>query len=198
MATGLLTTLPSRRYTICMKHADISLNTRSSILDAACSVILEKGAEAFTIEAVARETGISKGGLLYHFPSKKSMIQGMIQRLIDQEESLIEKEISKNGVNFLEAFVRVYIKAGNEQNRISLALFAAIANDIDLLKPLQSRYLEWQNRAEAAAPSPEIGTLVRLAMDGLWFSDLANLAPPSLPLRKKLARILLSMIKKDN
>jgi AcrR family transcriptional regulator len=159
---------------------------------------MEKGAGAFTVEAVARETGISKGGLLYHFPSKKSMIQGMIQHLIDREESLIEKEISKNGSNFLEAFVRVYINASNERNRMSLALFAAIANDIDLLKPLQSRYFEWQKRAVASAPSSEIGTLVRLAMDGLWFSDLANLAPPSLPLRKKLARILLSMIKKDN
>jgi AcrR family transcriptional regulator len=53
-----------------MKQKNAS-NTRTNILDAACKVIIDQGAEAFTIEAVAQETGISKGGFLYHFPAKK-------------------------------------------------------------------------------------------------------------------------------
>jgi AcrR family transcriptional regulator len=177
-----------------MKQGDISSNTRSSILNAAAMVILENGVKTLTLEKVAGEAGISKGGLLYHFPSKRKLIEGMIKRLIDETESSLEQEIGKTNGNFLKAFIKVTIKNDIEQNKISTALFAAIANDLDLLKPLQAQYLEWQNRAAISAPSEEIGTLVRLTMDGLWISDLANLAPPSPEMRERLSHVLLSLI----
>lgn len=177
-----------------MKQGDISSNTKSSILNAAAMVILENGVQTLTLEKVARKAGISKGGLLYHFPSKRRLIEGMIKHLIDETESSLEREMGKTGGNFLKAFINITIKDDIEQNKIYTALFAAIANDLELLKPLQSQYLEWQNRAVLSAPSAEIGTLVRLAMDGLWISDLANFAPPSPEMRERLSHVLLSMI----
>jgi DNA-binding transcriptional regulator YbjK len=45
-----------------MKQKDISSTTRVSILDAANRVMVDKGAEGFTLDAVAREAAISKGG----------------------------------------------------------------------------------------------------------------------------------------
>ena len=78
-----LTCIPSSRYTKNkMKSNKVSSTTQISILNAACQIILERGAEALTIEAVAQKAGISKGGLLYHFPSKNKLIEGMINRLI--------------------------------------------------------------------------------------------------------------------
>jgi len=180
-----------------MKHNEISSATQISILNAACKIITDKGAEAFTIAAVAREAGISKGGLLYHFPSKNELIEGMIKRMIDEMESSLDQEMAKNGDNFLMAFVRVSLNNDIAQNKLSTALSAVIANDPELLKPLQIRYLEWQNRTAASAPSPEIGTLVRLAMDGLWIADLFNFAPPSPEMREKLLKVLISIIRRN-
>jgi AcrR family transcriptional regulator len=177
-----------------MKHGEISSNTQNTILKAACKIILDKGVEALTLDTVAREACLSKGGLLYHFPSKKKLIEGMIKYLIDGMESSLEREMQKNGGNFLLAYVQVSINNNVEQNRISSALFAAIASDPELIKPVELCYKEWQNRAAASAPSPEIGTLVRLAMDGLWISDLLNLEPPSIEMRNKLVDIILSII----
>ena len=179
-----------------MKQKDISLITQTAILNAANKVILDKGAEALTLDAVAQEAGISKGGLLYHFPSKNKLIEGMIDRLITEVDSSIIKEMAKNGGDFLTAYIRISIENNPERDNISCALFAAIANDPDLLKPLQARYLEWQNRVAAIAPSPEIGTLIRLALDGLWVSDLLCFAPPSPETREKMLDILLSMTRK--
>jgi AcrR family transcriptional regulator len=179
-----------------MKQGQISTKTKNLILSAACRVILDKGAAALTLEAVAKEAGISKGGLLYHFPSKDLLIEGMIKYQIDGMEAMLEQEMSRNGGNFLLAYVQVCIKQDIEQNRIAQSLFAAIASNIELLKPLEMRYVEWQNRAIAAAPSPETGTLVRLAMDGLWISDLLNLAPPQEEMRKKLTDTILLLLKK--
>ncbi len=169
-------------------------NTKINVLDAACQVIIEQGAEALTIEAVAQKAGISKGGFLYHFPAKKELIKGMIQRLIDEMESSLEEEMAQNGGNFLLAYAQVTIKNNDKQNMVSSALFAAIANDIELLRPLQKQYTIWQKRAVASAPSPEVGTLIRLAMDGLWIADIAGFAPPAQEIRHKLLAVISSTI----
>ena len=52
--------------------------TKNAILDAANRILIEKGAECFTLESVAAEANVSKGGLLYHFRSKNELITGMI------------------------------------------------------------------------------------------------------------------------
>ena len=42
-------------------------DTRRRLLDAATAVVRRDGARALTLDAVAAEAGVSKGGLLYHF-----------------------------------------------------------------------------------------------------------------------------------
>ena len=46
-------------------------NTQKAILDAANRIVIGQGVERLTLEQVAAEAGMSKGGLLYHFPRKK-------------------------------------------------------------------------------------------------------------------------------
>ncbi|HEX7394670.1 MAG TPA: helix-turn-helix domain-containing protein, partial [Anaerolineaceae bacterium] len=84
-----------------MKQKDISLSTKKNILKAANKVILDKGADALTLEAVALEAGISKGGLLYHFPSKKQLIQGMIESMIARVDSTLQEELVKSGGDYM-------------------------------------------------------------------------------------------------
>ncbi|WP_264629138.1 TetR/AcrR family transcriptional regulator, partial [Candidatus Symbiopectobacterium sp. NZEC135] len=50
------------------------------ILDAAETVLLRSGVHGFTLDAVAAQAGISKGGLVYRFPSKDQLIQTLLQR----------------------------------------------------------------------------------------------------------------------
>ncbi|HZB75928.1 MAG TPA: TetR family transcriptional regulator, partial [Solirubrobacteraceae bacterium] len=40
---------------------------REALLDAAIRVIRRDGAQKLTLDAVAAEAGVSKGGILYHF-----------------------------------------------------------------------------------------------------------------------------------
>jgi len=48
--------------------------TQQSIIAAARRIVQRDGVAHLTIEAVAREAGFSKGGVLYHFPTKDSLI----------------------------------------------------------------------------------------------------------------------------
>jgi AcrR family transcriptional regulator len=51
------------------------------ILDAAENLIIARGVAAMTLEAVAREAGVSKGGLLYHFASREAWLEALLGRL---------------------------------------------------------------------------------------------------------------------
>ena len=51
------------------------MTTRENIFNAANNIIRENGLEGFTLDAVAKKANVSKGGLLYHFPSKNALIE---------------------------------------------------------------------------------------------------------------------------
>ena len=55
-------------------HAAVS-PARDRILEAAERVVAEVGAARLTLDVVAQAAGVSKGGLLYHFPSKRARPQ---------------------------------------------------------------------------------------------------------------------------
>ncbi|MEO5324396.1 helix-turn-helix domain containing protein [Mesorhizobium sp. CC13] len=50
---------------------------------AAVAVALEHGFGKVTLDAVAREAGFSKGGLLHHFASKNALIRSMLAHYSD-------------------------------------------------------------------------------------------------------------------
>ena len=54
--------------------------TKDRLLDAADVVVRRDGAQALTLDAVAAEAEVSKGGLLYHFKSKRDLVEGMVER----------------------------------------------------------------------------------------------------------------------
>ena len=58
--------------------------THKAILDAANRIVIEQGVERLTLEQVAAEAGISKGGLLYHFPTKEALIKSMISHYLER------------------------------------------------------------------------------------------------------------------
>jgi AcrR family transcriptional regulator len=181
-----------------MKKNEISSATQIRILDAAGKVILANGAESLTLEAVARQAGLSKGGLLYHFPTKRKLIEGMIARLIARVDDALEEELLKSGGDYVMAYIHASLRADAESNKISSALVAAMANEPDLIKPLQARFAKMQREIAAAAISPEIGTVIRLALDGLWMSDLFGFAPPSSELREKMSAVLLTLNQRED
>ncbi|TIP33330.1 MAG: TetR/AcrR family transcriptional regulator, partial [Mesorhizobium sp.] len=54
-------------------------NSREKILAAAADVAREAGPGSLSLEAVASRAGVSKGGLLYNFPTKAKLMQGLVE-----------------------------------------------------------------------------------------------------------------------
>ncbi|HCN22769.1 MAG TPA: TetR family transcriptional regulator, partial [Arthrobacter bacterium] len=54
---------------------------RDAVLDAFEELLIDVGERAATLDAVAKRAGVSKGGLLYHFPNKEALIAATLERL---------------------------------------------------------------------------------------------------------------------
>jgi AcrR family transcriptional regulator len=158
-------------------------DTRGRLLDAAGVVIRRDGAQALTLDAVAAQAGVSKGGLLYHFKSKRELLDGLVGRWLDE----FQDDIDAAGDSFLEGYVRASDGAKAEES----GLLAALIADPEVLAAVRERYATWQDRVVTEGGDPVEATVARLAADGLWLADLLGMAPPTGALRKQvLARLL--------
>jgi len=60
-----------------------SSETRLRILSGALSVIRRGGMRSFTIDSVISETGITRGGIQYHFRSKETLEMALLEKLLE-------------------------------------------------------------------------------------------------------------------
>ncbi len=170
--------------------------TKSKLLKAAAQVVQEKGVSQLTLEAVAEKANVSKGGLLYHYPSKSALLAAMVAHLIESFEHAIERQVShgEGKTTWLEAYVAMSFDPDHSQLADSAGILAAVASDPSLLKPLREQYQAWQAAAEASGLDPDLATIVRLAADGLWFTELFNVSPLTDEQRSHVLEALLNLI----
>jgi AcrR family transcriptional regulator len=158
-------------------------DTRTKLITAAAAVIRRDGAQALTLDAVAAEAGVSKGGLLYHFRSKRELLDGLVARWLDE----FQEDIDAAGGTFPAGYVRASDGAKAEEG----GLLAALVADPAVLAAVRERYATWQDRVATEGGDPVEATVARLAADGLWLADLLGMAPPQGELRERvMARLL--------
>jgi AcrR family transcriptional regulator len=158
-------------------------DTRAKLLDAAGAVIRRDGPQALTLDAVAARAGVSKGGLLYHFRSKRELLDGLVDRWMDDFQRDIDAESGN--------FARRYVAANDGAHAEEVGMLAALVADPQVLAAVRDRHETWQDRVATEGGDPVDATVARLAADGLWLADLLGTAPPRGELRERvLARLL--------
>jgi AcrR family transcriptional regulator len=166
-------------------------DTRERLLDAAVAVTRRDGAQSLTLEAVASQAGVSKGGLLYPCKSKRQLLDAMVDRWLATWQEEIDRDAGEGG--FLTGYVHATHLGGAaaDEREAEFGLIAAMIADPEVLQVVRDRYDEWQARVVERSDDPVEATVVRLATDGLWFADLLGFAPPRGELREQvLARLL--------
>ncbi|MEV5321370.1 ScbR family autoregulator-binding transcription factor [Streptomyces sp. NPDC052687] len=68
-----------------MARQERAIRTRDSILEAMASLFIEVGYEAATIAALVERTGLTRGALYFHFPTKEAMAHGVLARAVTRE-----------------------------------------------------------------------------------------------------------------
>ncbi|MGG1314517.1 TetR/AcrR family transcriptional regulator [Cohnella laeviribosi] len=172
---------------------------RTAILKVACRLVRELGASNLTLDAVAKEAGVSKGGLLYHFPTKEALIQAALADFLDRFDSDTDAEATRNtslNNRWAQAYLIKTFEISKDDLEMSFGILAAAANHPDLLEPMRERYLLWQSRMASECKDPVEATVARLAADGLFFCELFGFAPLDGELRSKVLAYLLKMVER--
>jgi AcrR family transcriptional regulator len=170
-------------------------NSRQAILDAAEALTQEVGANYMSLDAVAARAGISKGGLLYQFPSKVALLTGMIERYVERLEA--EPAQKRNGKTRSEAtrVIAARLEAQGEesvakQRRGSFSMIAAIAERPNLLDPVRGAHDRIWKAFRETSKDPELALLAWFALEGLLFIELFGTSPLSKSDRAKFLKRL--------
>jgi AcrR family transcriptional regulator len=172
--------------------------TREILLRAASQVVIDKGVEALTLDAVAQQAGVSKGGLLYHFPNKDALMTGMVEQLIQDFEAVLQTEFDQDDAPGTPGqWVRAYIRATLRFSKQSLALIARLtsiaADSPNLLDAAKVYEQQWRQRVETSGLDPTKATIILLAADGLWFSEVFQFGTLDEPRLTQVVETLLAM-----
>lgn len=172
---------------------------KMQLLEAAADIVNEQGSDYLTLDAVAERAGVSKGGLIYHFKNKNALITGLVehanQLYRDNVGGHIEADDDSNG-RWLRAFIEATRQHRVDNADITSGMLAAQGINRELLTPLQETYTEWQENIENDDIDNIDATIIRLAVDGLWLSEIFGLAAIDDDMREKVLDRLSSYTEK--
>ena len=153
--------------------------TRERLLDAFESLLIEHGARAATLDAVAAAAGVSKGGLLYHFPSKAALAQGQRERLAALGDADVEAMRAAP-----EGPVEYYLRSSTESGGpLDRALVAAIRlaeeSDGDASAVLDRMRAAWYDALLEELDDPALAHVVELIGDGMYHHTVTGVTDDS-------------------
>ncbi|MCS7079266.1 MAG: TetR/AcrR family transcriptional regulator [Chloracidobacterium sp.] len=189
------------------KAAAVTPSTRDELLRAAVRVVATDGLPKLTLETVARAAGVSKGGLLYHFPTKDALIQALIETFIAEWDRATALEYARDPEpnkpgRWLRAYVRASFADFDPDEMLTLGLaqgdmagfVAALAVNPELLALIRAAYERWHRLLISDGLDDATATAVRFAADGIYFAEGFGLAPPTGETRRRVRDLILRWI----
>lgn len=171
---------------------------RDRILEAAERVIIEVGPARLTLDQVAQAAGVSKGGLLYHFPSKESLLIGLAHRHVQSVQQCIAQAKGNLAAGDMASEVKACIVGmlGSDMRGkgTGAALLAAAANDLGLLEVIREHIARQTEKiAQTSGANFARAAIVTLAIDGLKMRESLRISPFSDAQREQIVQELLKI-----
>jgi AcrR family transcriptional regulator len=166
------------------------------LLDAAEVIVTEQGAAHLTLDAVAERAGVSKGGLLYHFPSKEALLEGLMARNIevfDARRDAALNAFSEDPARELKADLLSFLEKADRNPSACRGMLAAVANDPRLLEVMRERHRNRFQYHASQAGSFERKAVTLLAGMGLAFLEMFQTTPFDAQQRKGLIEELMRL-----
>lgn len=156
-------------------------SSREEILDAAEEVVIELGAGHMTLNIVAEKAGISKGGLMYNFPTKEALLTAMVQRMSERIKDQREQKqatLPSGPAQQLKAHVLSMLEPQPDLKgeRVKSALLAAAAINPKLLIPVRDEYERFLANLASSGMRFERAAVIALAADGLRILELLKVS----------------------
>ena len=168
---------------------------RQKVLDAARRIVETRGAGHLTFEMLAEQSGVTRGGITYHFPTKEDLLKALIEADIGDWNASAEALAADAGLPCPKAarlvgHVRSCLAEEDDAHKRFVAgMVSAAMVDPGLLDPvrahLAAEFADWEwDDADLER------FLLLMAADGLFWNQLFNVSPLPPALRPRLVALI--------
>ncbi len=149
---------------------------RDAILRAAEAIVSEAGVTALTYDALVARSGVTRGGITYHFPTREALLQALVTHdLAAWESCLAEKRASFSGpAADLHAYIASTADTTPEDGRVCAGLLSSTMTAPALAEPWRA-YFAHHHRGLKTLPDPDLAMILSLAADGLFCLEMLGL-----------------------
>lgn len=161
---------------------------RQKVLDASREIVADRGAGCLTFDEIAAVSGVTRGGITYHFPTKQKLLQALVE---DDHEQWLRLECELQPKNLegetaeLIAFIRSWTNENLERRRFVAGMLTAVTHDPPILDSVREYESERLSGVQWDQSNVRL-ELLRLAAAGLFWADLFGCPTVPKNLRKKL------------
>jgi AcrR family transcriptional regulator len=178
-----------------MDNPSRSERSRKAALVAALTIVARDGAGRLTLDAIARESGLSKGGLMHQFRTKEAVLRALLEQQMAHFGEFTDEFRRKNAASLAHPELATQIATSREiiaqQYSVAQAMLAALSSDPKLLVDAREQDASRVELIKAEATDPELAVLRWAAARGLALLAMLRLCPiPEAELEPLFARLI--------
>lgn len=151
------------------------------MIEAALAIIARDGAGRLTLDAIAKESGVSKGGLLHQFPNKRAVLAALLEYQADYYGRFSRDFLAEFGASYAEptlaSQIAVFREVVKGSNSIAFAILAVAAQEPAFMSPVRVRDEETLAVILKEARDPEVALSRLFSARGLALSSMLGTCP---------------------
>jgi AcrR family transcriptional regulator len=164
-----------------MDNTSRSERTRNAVIEAALVIIARDGPGRLTLDAIAQESGISKGGLTHQFRTKEAVLKALLEHQIEYFQDFSRRYLAAHGASQVEPHLAAQIatlrEAIAQPHSVAFALLGAATQEPGLLSIPREGDIKTVEAIRAEADDPDLATLRWAAARGLAVTALLGICP---------------------
>ncbi|MEU7862662.1 TetR family transcriptional regulator [Nonomuraea sp. NPDC049141] len=164
---------------------------KQRIIDGALELLRAQGGGSITLDGAAKQVGLTKPGLMYHFPTKEALMLAVVDHVAARWEHLLLDRLDKplaaaSATERIRAYAQVSLTERHDQAEFAI-YFDAMYRDA-FTDAWVRRLQPWLILPDDLSPATRARlTMVRLAADGYWIAAATGVFAPAEPDRVLLA-----------
>jgi AcrR family transcriptional regulator len=166
--------------------------TRDKILAAARRIVERDGAGALTFEELVRESGFTRGGITYHFPTKEDLLRELLEadflKWDESEAALTPGDCDPETARLL-GFIRTLTAQDESHRRFLCGMLSAATLDPQLMDPCRKELRERLGRKQWTDRDLRLH-LLHLAAEGLMWQEMFQMYSMPGPARTRLVALM--------
>jgi AcrR family transcriptional regulator len=169
-----------------------STPTKTRILSAARKIVEDDGAGALTFDELTKVSGITRGGITYHYPTKEDLLRGLLEadfRQWDESEAALTPCDCDPETARLLGFIRTLTATDESHRRFLCGMLSAATLDPSLMDPCRQELRERLGRKQWTERDLR-QHLIHLAAEGLMWQELFQMYSMPAPARARLVALM--------